>query len=219
VRFIEGGRVFKDVGRLAFGSGVKIIAAPEVRILRVTKLNDTGGRAHKIGKVDYLIARLDSQRKPVDFAALEVQAVYFSGASVRGAFQHFLKYRKLPPGSGRRPDWRSSAQKRLMPQLSLKIPVFRRWGKKFFVAVDSNFYGSLPAIRTIPSFANSEITWLVYPFARGTQGYAMGQAEARFSTWDEVVTSLREGEAPDPSEVIEEIQWKMESAHLAVLTT
>ena len=220
VRFIEGGRVFKDVGRLAFGPGVRIIAAPEVRILRVTR-PQTGARQreHRVGKVDYLVARLDHQGRPTDFAALEVQAVYFSGGSLRHAFGGYMRTGQLPKGSERRPDWRSSAQKRLMPQLGLKIPVFRRWGKKFFVAVDSHFFGALPAMRTVDGLANSEVTWLVYPFAKARVGYAIGDPNLAYTTWDDVLTALREGVAPDPAEILAEIRRKNETAQLPVHLT
>jgi hypothetical protein len=107
----------------------------------------------------------------------------------------------------RRPDFRSSAQKRLIPQLQLKVPVFRRWGKKFFVVVDSQFFHSLPEFRTT-SAANSEVTWLVYPLKLSKQSYRMDAVDAVFTEWDDVQTSLREGRAPDPSEIISELQLK-----------
>ena len=154
-----------------------------------------------------MVAKLDSDRKPIDFAALEVQAVYFSGNAIRPAFNHFLKHGSLPEDSRRRPDYRSSAQKRLVPQLNLKVPVFRRWGKKVFVAVDSHFFNSLPQIQTVESIENSEVTWLVYSFSRksGASGFVMNSPIPVFTQWEDVVSALREGEAPDPAEIIAEI--------------
>src|SRR5437867_2896946 len=35
VRFLEHGRIFVDAGRLAFGSGKRIVALPELSLLRV----------------------------------------------------------------------------------------------------------------------------------------------------------------------------------------
>jgi len=219
-RFLEGSRIFVDVGRTVFGSGARVIAVPEVRILRIAKQGSDGQiRSHRIGKVDFLIAKLDSRGVPSDFAALEIQAVYFSGPSVRQPFNHFMRRRVVPEGSARRPDWRSSAQKRLMPQLALKIPVFRRWGKKFFVAVDSQFFGSLPRIKTVSSVANSEVTWLVYPFAKVGHRYEMGDPAENFSTWDDVLTALREGVAPDPDEILQELLQKKRQLNLPIHTT
>ena len=143
MRFLQGNRIFVDAGRIAFGEGKKIVVVPEMRLLRVP---DTGKR---IGKIDFLIALLDGSGQPSDFAALEVQAVYISGKSVRPFFNEFLQTEVLPAGAKARPDYRSSAQKRLMPQLSLKVPVFRRWGKRFFVVVDDPFFTALPRIRHV----------------------------------------------------------------------
>jgi Restriction endonuclease NotI len=201
VRFLERSRIFVDAGRIAFGEGKKIVVVPEMRLLRVP---DTGKR---IGKIDFLIAVLDRNGQPSDFAALEVQAVYISGLSVRPYFVEFLRTGVLPDGGKRRPDYRSSAQKRLMPQLSLKVPVFRRWGKRFFVVVDEPFFSALPRIRRVEGKENSEITWLVYRLNRDQSGcgYTMGDPEVVFTLWDDVLTALREGEAPQQSEVLAEI--------------
>jgi len=212
VRFQEGGNLFIDVGRLAFGQNEKITVAPETRLLRIP-----GKKNKKIGKVDYLVARLDANGKPVDFAALEVQAVYISGNSIRPAFDHFLATGELSEDSKRRPDFRSSAQKRLMPQLALKVPIFRRWGKKFFVAVDAAFFDALPPLKTV-SPDNAEITWLAYPFARGSQGgFSMGKPAIYHTLWDDVLASLREGEAPERSELLDEIAARM--PNLSVYST
>jgi len=156
VRFIEGNKIFVDAARIAFGEQTRFAIVPEVRILRI---ENEGGRKRKIGKVDYLLAKLENGDEVKDFAALEVQATYFSGRSIRPPMRHFIEHGTLPVGSERRPDYRSSAQKRLIPQLSLKVPVFRRWGKKFFVVVDTLFLDALPHFEST-SPANSEVTWL-----------------------------------------------------------
>lgn len=206
VRFIEENRMFIDAGRIAFGTGVNIAPIPEVRVLRVN--------TKKIGKVDYLLAKLNENNEPVDFAALEVQAVYISGKSIRPAMRYFLQRQQLDENDcARRPDYRSSAQKRLMPQLSLKVPIFRRWGKKFFVAVDSLFFRELPEFPRV-SAANSEITWLVYPFARAGEDYRIGSPEIVYSTWDDIAGALREGLAPEPEEIVEELRRQIRPARI-----
>jgi hypothetical protein len=167
----------------------------------------------KIGKVDYLLARLGTGG-PTDFAALEVQAVYFSGANIRPAMDFFLRHRRLDPQNcARRPDYRSCAQKRLMPQLALKVPVFRRWGKKFFVVVDSLFFAALPTFRTVAA-ANTEVTWLSYPIAHVGPGYTMQDPAVTYTLWDDVLDALREGQAPDPAEIIEELRRRMDPARV-----
>ena len=211
VRFLENDRIFKDAARLAFGENVAIGIYPEVRILKI-EAEAESERDRKIGKVDFLIGKIE-QGKIIDFAAVEVQAVYFSGTTIRPAFNHFLVNRSLDRSiSDRRPDFRSSAQKRLVPQLQLKVPVFRRWAKKFFVAVDSQFFSALPAFGH-SSKGNSEITWLSYPIAKQGRNYNIGDARVVYSEWDEVKNALREGAPPEPDEIIEELQLKLDGKY------
>ena len=48
------------------------------------------GKRKKIGKVDFLLAQVEGG-KAIDFAALEVQAVYISGKTIRPAFDQYLR--------------------------------------------------------------------------------------------------------------------------------
>jgi len=194
-RFREAGRIFVDAGRAAFGPNKRVIAVPEVRLLEIPETHK------KIGKIDYLIAELNDEGEPIDFAAVEVQAVYISGKTTRPPFNEYLKTGHLPEDSYRRPDFRSSAQKRLMPQLSLKVPVFRRWGKKFFVAVDSAFFSELPKLKQVKP-DNAEITWLVYPFQKVKGRYTMQEPTIYYTNWDDVLNALREGNPPTREELL-----------------
>jgi len=206
VRFIEGNRIFVDAARLAFGDGVSFAVVPEVRILRV---KDEEGKDSKIGKVDYLLAKIGADQTVKDFAAVEVQAAYFSGNEIRTPMNYYLTNRALDvANSDRRPDFRSSAQKRLVPQLRLKVPVFRRWGKKFFVVVDTQFFRALPSFPPTTA-ANSEVTWLNYPIRLDGAAYTMQDPQVIYSEFEEVLNSLREGTAPEPKEIIEELQSKL----------
>lgn len=208
VRFLEGDRIFNDAALLAFDKGSSYAIFPEIRILKIETEDGTPDR--KIGKVDFVLGKIDAGRI-TDFAALEVQAVYFSGGEIRTPLKHFLKHESLDlDNSDRRPDFRSSAQKRLVPQLQLKVPVFRRWGKKFFVVVDSQFFKELPSFpHTTPS--NSEVTWLCYPIRKLKNNYSMQDVDIVYSSWDEIQNSLREGTPPEPSEIVAELQTKLDS--------
>ncbi len=206
VRFLEDGRIFRDAARIAFGVDASFAVFPEIRILQVPDSKKSGGMK-KIGKVDFVLGKIEAGSVS-DFCAVEVQAAYFSGTETRSALKHFIEHRSFGSlDTFRRPDFRSSAQKRLIPQLQLKVPVFRRWGKKFFVVVDSQFFRSLPEFRTTTP-ANSELTWLVYPLAKQAEVYEMQPVKPSYTEWADVETSLREGRAPDPSEIIGELQLK-----------
>ena len=200
VRFLEDGVMFRDAAKIAFGKGINCVAVPEVRVLEVLR----DGKRKKIGKVDFLLTHI-SEGKAVDFAALEVQAVYISGATIRPSFNHYVRTGELLVDGKRRPDFRSSAQKRLMPQLALKVPIFRRWGKRFFVATDSTFFSELPQMKP-QSAGNSEVTWLSYDFERQREGgYRMQSPNVVHTLWDDVETALREGKAPEKSELLKQL--------------
>lgn len=209
VRFIERDVIFKDAARLAFGTGVRFGVFPEVRILKI-EAEEEGERDRKIGKVDYLIGKIEGTTV-TDFAAVEVQAVYFSGGEIRTPLNHYMTTHSLDEqNSDRRPDFRSSAQKRLVPQLQLKVPVFRRWGKRFFVVVDTQFFGALPSFGETTS-ANSEVTWLTYPIAKHGPDYRLDDVRVVYSEWDEVRNALREGTPPEPTDIILELQSKLDA--------
>ena len=208
VRFLEEGRIFKDAAKIAFGPTATIAVFPEIRILEIASI-DPSKNSKKIGKVDFLIGKIDDGLV-ADFAAVEIQAAYFSGLSLKPAFHRYIAEHSFHSAdTKRRPDFRSCAQKRLIPQLQLKIPVFRRWGKKFFVVVDSAFFGSLPLFPET-SQSNSELTWLAYPIEKAGAEFKMRDPKIVYSQWDEVQNSLREGRPPEPGDIIKELQAKFD---------
>lgn len=116
------------------------------------------------GKLDWIIA----QRRggSLEWFPLEVQAVYFSGKKMETDFlelQHDQAAAPPFPREVRRPDWRSSSAKRLMPQLQVKAPTMRRWGKKIAVAIDKPFFEAIGGQSERPShdLDDGDIVWLV----------------------------------------------------------
>lgn len=92
-----------------------------------------------------------------------------------------------------------------MPQLALKVPIFRRWDKRFFVAVDSTLFETMPKIPT-QAAGNAEVTWLVYSFARQDGGgYQMSEPFVQHTLWDDVLQALREGQPPERNELLGEL--------------
>ena len=120
--------------------------------------------AKPAGKIDLVIGRIaDGQLR---WCGLEIQAVYFSGKGMATQFA-ILRTDDSPtppyPDEVRRPDWRSSSAKRLMPQLQIKAPTVRRWQTKIAVAVDQPFFASIGGPSPNPSrdINDGDIIWLV----------------------------------------------------------
>lgn len=134
-----------------------VMLAREVPFMRSTS---TGKPA---GKIDLVIA---SRQPGFRWFGLEFQAVYFSGAGMEAEFMALRQdqHDQPPyPQHNRRPDWRSSSAKRLMPQLQIKGPTLRRWHSKIAVAVDRPFFASLgaPSARPSQDLDAGDVVWLV----------------------------------------------------------
>lgn len=116
------------------------------------------------GKIDLIVAQDLNDR--LEWYGLEIQAVYFSGRGMSSEFEVLLGSDSLLPpypDEVRRPDWRSSSAKRLMPQLEVKVPTLRRWGSKMAVAVDRPFFDSVggPSENYSQDLGDGDIIWLV----------------------------------------------------------
>jgi len=202
-RFLERNVIFQDAATFAFGPDVSMVIIPEVPFLR-----STVGTA-QLGKIDYVIARHD-EGKLVDFCALEVQSVYMSGASMRPEFEHYLRTGEvLEPERDRHADYRSSSHKRLMPQLMIKVPALRRWGKKVLVAIHEDFFGWLPECPVLDE-SNAELTWLVYRAEDEGDCYRLALRRTVPTTLEDAVTSLTAAVPPPRQEFESQLQAALE---------
>lgn len=141
----------------------KIAGFSDVHVAREVPFMRDPNTGREAGRIDMVVA---SNERATDWYGLEVQSVYFSGALMAPEFE-LLKTDAgaRPPASigKRRADWRSSSAKRLMPQLQVKTPTLRTWGKKVAVAVDRPFFDALGGPSANPSKDTNEgdIIWLV----------------------------------------------------------
>ncbi|MBI2605589.1 MAG: hypothetical protein HYW49_05845 [Deltaproteobacteria bacterium] len=147
-----------------------------------------------VGNIDCVLLHPDAE--PMHWCALEIQAVYFSGKAMTGLFRHILQFSgdKIPfPEKARRPDYRSSGPKRLMPQLQIKVPTLRRWGKKMAVVVDRAFYRSLGRMETVSNISNCDIAWFVIDYNESTNPVTLVVSEPEKQTLERAVEGLTGG--------------------------
>ena len=154
-RFEEDMTIFQWVGEVVLGTSTPAIAT-EIGFLRAED-----GNAH-VGRIDMVLTNQEAGTAALSWCALEIQAVYFSGRSMGEEFRSIRNYEgEQPPFPGqiRRPDYRSSGPKRLMPQLQIKVPTLRRWGKKMVVVVDKHFFQSLGHMEEVGDMSSGDIAW------------------------------------------------------------
>jgi hypothetical protein len=183
-RFLENGTIIKHIGKELLGTDNPLIAK-EIPFLRRPKsahaaasiaeaeeeaMHETGEEGtidpgqEDVGRIDLVFVHPEDGAK---WCAVEMQAVYFSGGAMSKDHAEILAFKGngVPmPGAARRPDFRSSGPKRLMPQLMIKVPTLRRWGKKMVVVVDRPFLDALDDMEPMDHISNCDIVWVVVTF-------------------------------------------------------
>jgi len=163
-RFTEDWLIAKHSAQFFFDPG------DSYRILQEVQLRDKDNNV--AGNIDFVLAKTDGAGNIINFGGIEVQAVYTSGGGMRDAFEHYMvdpagrvdfdwrSYSNRYP----KPDWRSS-HKRLFQQFLFKGAIFRDWGKKQAVPIQSDFYDSLPDFTEVPE-DEADMVWLIYDLER-----------------------------------------------------
>lgn len=133
----------------------------------------------------------------MDWVAVEVQAVYFSGKKMSIEFDHLIEMQgKMSMArEKRRPDYRSSGVKRLMPQLQTKVPTLRRWGKKMAVIVDAPFFYSMGGMNRERDVSNADIIWFLADFRENPDGtgFTLAIIEEFYTTLESATMGLTGG--------------------------
>jgi len=189
-RFKEADAIYSKTGEIALGQTNDLVALSEIPFL---ESHDESGAAP--GRIDNVLVHfVDEQIK--DWCALEVQAVYFSGASMERELHLFGTIKRVPDPAKpllddsnkpevRRPDFRSSAPKRLLPQLEIKVPTLRRWGKKMCVVVDQPFFDWMPEMQPVNHVSNADIIWIVFALDTQSTPYKLTHHQTFYATLEE----------------------------------
>ncbi len=232
-RFLDDGLIVREIGKALLGTETPRIAK-EIPFLKRTvteALSDSGdsegadssdikddadpGLAKEdVGRIDLVCVH--PELNPFNWCAVEMQAVYFSGGALSKDFAQIRSYagNGVPlPGAGRRPDFRSSGPKRLMPQLQIKVPTLRRWGKKMAVVIDKPFFDSLGQMDHVADVSNSDIAWVVVKFVEPESGglAKMEVHEIKFTTLERAVEGLTAGVPATLPEFEQKIRSKLRS--------
>jgi hypothetical protein len=175
-RFLEDGMIYRWVAESLLGTKEPVVLSEIGFLDRWRDLDSTDEEDSRdyIGRIDNVLLHPD--RKPLDWCALEIQAVYFSGKAMKKEFEMMSRNpgdEFLYPAQHRRPDWRSSGPKRLLPQLQTKTPTIRTWGKKVAVVIDEPFFGSLVGLEKEKHLSNAEIVWFVVGYEPTATGWKM----------------------------------------------
>lgn len=182
-RFLQDGEIIRHIGKTILGTETPLFAK-ELPFLRrprtaaaaqavaeteaeedtqdLIEEDGTDDKREDVGRIDLVFVHPEHRS---EWCAVELQAVYFSGDSM-GKDDPGIREHQNPNGipmpiGSRRPDFRSSGPKRLMPQLMIKVPSLRRWGKKMVVVIDRPFLDAMDEIPQVDHVSNCDIVWIV----------------------------------------------------------
>jgi len=195
-RFDEDGLLHRWVGQTLLGCDSPVVVR-EVGFLTGVASDDdaaAGERADEVSRIDEVL--VVPGEEPLKWCALEVQAVYFQGSAMAPDFRALAQRSRegLPfPVGIRRPDYRSSGPKRLMPQLQIKVPSLRRWGKKMAVAVDVDFIAALAPMRGVEDVSNCDIAWFVLAYDESGDSPRLVPDRVHLTTLEQAVEGLTAG--------------------------
>lgn len=209
VRFRQDWLIAEDAAAFFFPTEWSWTSLTEIRI------NDKYSQS--AGNIDVVLVAYDETGRILDFGALEVQAVYISG-NIRRAFEYYIedpvnradmdwtKQRYYP-----RPDYLSSSRKRLAPQLIYKGGILHAWGKKQAVAVDSNFFSTLPHMDEVDQ-NEAEMAWLIYDVNHVPQQnrFQLVRSKTVYTRFNSALDKITKAEPGDIQSFIEQLQEKLD---------
>ncbi len=209
VRFRQDWLIAEDAATFFFPAGSSWTSLTETRI------NDKYGRS--AGNIDVVLVAYDDAGRILDFGSLEVQAVYISG-NIRKAFEYYMQDPKVHADMDwtrqryyPHPDYLSSSRKRLAPQLIYKGGILHAWGKKQAVAVDSNFFSTLPHMDEVDQIV-AEMAWLIYDLQHDSQQnrYRLVRSRTIYTQFSSALNKITTAEPDDIQGFIDQLQEKLD---------
>jgi Restriction endonuclease NotI len=208
-RFKEDLMVFRWVAETLIHTQNPTLVS-EVPFLKGEQANVRKKKRDTKGRIDLVLVKDDVSSG--EWCCLEAQAVYFSGRRMELDFRVMREWQGpgIPfPVINRRPDWRSSSAKRLLPQLQAKVPAIRRWGVKMAVVVDNAFWNSIGGIKDQTDLSNSDLIWFVVDYEPSFLGFKLQKKGVYLTTIEDAVTALTGGVPVTRKEFEDRVAEKM----------
>lgn len=206
-RFYDSAKVMTWVGETLINTKSPIILS-ELPFLKSDHSKNSASST--VGKIDMILVHPETEI--LQWCALEIQAVYFSGSSMSSDFNLMKSWEEdgIPfPQRIRRPDFRSSGPKRLMPQLQIKVPTISRWGRKMAVVVDLPFWQSLGNMTEVTDVSNCDIAWFVMQYEHDGNGFKLSPGRLHLTTLERAVEGLTGGRATSLAEFEDSLRIKL----------
>lgn len=159
IRFRQDWIIVDNAAEFFFPAGTKWSSLANIELDKPT------GRS--IENADFVLVAHDDKGDIYDFGVLCSQAAYTKG-DLRALFEFYMsnsianQFTDWPNQfCYPRPDYLSSSQKQLVPDLLFKGGLFSSWKKKIAIALHKSFFETLPPLKGVKKEA-AEIAWMIY---------------------------------------------------------
>ncbi len=212
-RFEEGRKIYEWISEVLLGT--EAVPIGQVNFLeRVPLMGSTDDEPindkEGVGRIDNVL--IVPGTSPLQWCPVEIQSVYFSGGAMENDYKAILEHESdeipFPPVS-RRLDYRSSAPKRLMPQLQIKVPTLRRWGKKMAVVIDQDFINNVGRMETVKDISNCDVAWFVVRFDESSGEPRLTRGPVYFTQLEAAIQGLVAGKPVTKEKFEERIAAKL----------
>lgn len=197
IRFREDWLIIENAARFFFGEKTKWTSLSEIKLL------DKNGQS--AGNIDFVLVSYDDKGRLTDFSSIEVQGVYISG-NLRNPFDAYLekpspKFNWKTGYNYPKPDYLSSSRKRLIPQMLYKGGIFKSWNKKQAVALQKDFFETLPKLPTVKK-EKADIAWFLYDLVldKHTKQYNLTLVETVYTDFEAALLRVTN---PEPGSVLD----------------
>ncbi len=208
VRFREDWKIISDAAAFVFEPHETWTHIGEVR------LKDREGKS--AGNIDYVLVSYDDKGRIINFASLEVQAVYISG-NLTGPFTAYLEqpspdFEWMNALKYPKPDYLSSSRKRLIPQIIAKGSILKQWGKKQAVALQTAFYKTLPEFPEV-SRSEADFAFFLYDLVPDatTHTYNLNLSRVVYTRFKDALEQIARFEAGDIEDFARVLQQKLDA--------
>jgi hypothetical protein len=191
VRFRQEWLITDDAASFFFEEGVRWSSLTEVQ------LADAYGKS--AGNIDVVLVAYDDAGKMVDFGAIDIQNAFISG-DARDPFDFYMKDPKansLMDWSAQsnypQPDYVSAIRESLVPRLIFKGSILNSWNKKMAVAIDRNYFETLPNLVPVEK-QDAEMAWFVYDLemvsSEETERYELRRGKVVYTKFQQTLAAL-----------------------------
>jgi hypothetical protein len=136
------------------------------------------------GNIDLLAVTHDGD-EITDFAAIEIQASYFTGGEIQTKFDEYMASNEArSPRASRGMDYRSCVDKRLLPQLLAKVAGVLAWNEPFAVVLQDIAFENSNVLKKTEEVSKQEadIFWFPYEYIEDSPQYRLERNSDVYTT-------------------------------------